>query len=572
MNCANSVDYANILRWVLDKWFLSGIPILSLIPDPLFVPKETIRSFYIDPTWMKCFVDGALSISERFTEGDDIRESIKECLSCCMTMQVNGKAPRIPKWGFFLRSELVLKYRNIRISAPMTSANGGTEVLRWDVIDDDLIVALFDRVPGTSSFPSGITIEPPGHQLSFSLGGIDDWSKTDLGVESLTIHWKSFKDVLDHTFERGDSLTYTSSALLSGFNFDYNIINTAQLTADAKSGERGNTLNTDSEPAMVGVQLIAAHPSLTLDDAGRTQLESVPPDVVTTRAKTNVAVIPFAYAAKSVQNMPATRAQLTDVPLFPRPNSELFALLSYGMTSQAMYLNRYLQCYHPPENPTQNVGIQQNLNPQDPASLPNMDHCLDTSVYNLTAHVMYYPFVWSNGLTNFDLPVLYAVIPQERIRCPQNIEVRSKPRSWAALYPQLPPGGIQLSSVRYAFKIGPLVKASDNIFNLFETIPSQAAADILPPASRSGEDFQHQITKSAHLGPIIPKVRNVGIGKRWLLQTKYPDPDADGQFTVTAIPNRGDFTPGKYGWELTPNLDIHFVIEAVHINWWKDEP
>ena len=572
MNCANSVDYANVLRWVLDKWFLSGIPILNLIPDPLFVPKESIRSFYIDPTWMKCFVDGALSISERFTEGDDIRESIKECLSCCMTMQVNGKAPRIPKWGFFLRSELVLKFRNLRISAPMTSADGGTEALRWDVIDDDLIVALFDRVPGTSSFPSGISIGPPGHQLSFSIGEIHDWSKSDIGVESLIIHRKIFKDELNHTFVDGDPLTYTSDASPSGFNFDYNIINTAQFTADANMKERGDSLSIDSEPAMVGVQLIAAHPLLTLDDASPTQLGSLSPDVVTTTAKTNVAVIPFVYSANNVQNMPATAAELTDVPLFPRPKSELLALLAYGVTSQALYFNRYLQSSPPRGVQTKNVGVQQSPDPQNPAPLPNMDPGLDTSVYNLTAHVMSYPFVWPGGLTNVDLSTLYAVTPQDRIRCPQNIEVRSKMKSTMMIYGggAQTPAAPRLSSVRYAFKIGPLVRTKDSTFSLFDTIPSQPATVTIPPASRSGEDFQHQTAKSTHLGPIIPKVRNVGIGKRWLLQTKYPDPDVDGQFTVTAIPNRGDLTPGKYAWELTQNLEIHFVIEAVHINWWSN--
>ena len=568
MNCANSVDYANILRWVLDRWFLSNIPILVLIPDPLFVPKETIRSFYIDPTWMKCFVDGALSITEHFTEGDDIRESIKECLSCCMTMQMNGKAPRIPKWGFFLRSEIVLKFRNLCISAPMMTTDGGTEALRLDVIDDDVILALFDRVPGNSSFPSGIKIGPPGHQLSFSIGEIDDWSKTDLGVESLSIRWKNFKDELDHDFGPRDPVTYTSSASPSGFDFDYNIINTEQFIADARPQERGNPLSEQSEPAMVGIQLIATHPSLTLDDTSNAQVEEIAPNLVTTTAKAAVTAITFPYASKDAISLPATAAQLSSVPQFPRPNSELFALLTYGQTSQAMYFNRYLQCWNHPH--TQNVGIQQSTDPQHPAPPSNMDPCLDTSVYNLAAHVMFYPLVWPNGLSNVDLWTLYAVVPQDRIRCPQNIEIRSKLRS-LPINGHLPSEGLQISSVRYAFKIGPLVRSKDNTFNLFEPIPSESVTAISSPSSKTGEDFQHQATRSTHLGPIVPKVRNVGIGKRWLLRTRYPDPEADGQFTVTAIPNRGDLTPGKYAWELTPNLDIHFVIEDVHINWWTDQ-
>ena len=70
-----SSDYAKILAWCMDAWFLNGIPLHYLIPDPLFAPKESIRTFYIDQNWFKVFFDGALSITEHFTESDEVRSS-----------------------------------------------------------------------------------------------------------------------------------------------------------------------------------------------------------------------------------------------------------------------------------------------------------------------------------------------------------------------------------------------------------------------------------------------------------------------------------------------------------------
>ena len=67
-NSPLSTDYAALLAWLMDRWFLQGLPMINLIPDPAYVPKESIRTFFIDQSWFRVLADGVLSISDHFNE------------------------------------------------------------------------------------------------------------------------------------------------------------------------------------------------------------------------------------------------------------------------------------------------------------------------------------------------------------------------------------------------------------------------------------------------------------------------------------------------------------------------
>ncbi|MCJ1305890.1 hypothetical protein MMC08_008707, partial [Hypocenomyce scalaris] len=176
VNSPLSSDYATLLAWLMDRWFLQGLPMINLIPDPSFVPQESIRTFFVDQSWFRVFADGALSLSDHFNEDDDVRESIKASLDTYLGSNLKdiNYPPQIPKWGFFLRSEVVLKFPDLRISAPRQDPNDPrAEVLRMEAIDQDLLIVLFDREPDTGAFPQGISIQPPEHQLSSMFGSIE---------------------------------------------------------------------------------------------------------------------------------------------------------------------------------------------------------------------------------------------------------------------------------------------------------------------------------------------------------------------------------------------------------------
>ena len=201
MECYNeindpmSTDYAILLAWLMDQWYLQKLPPYYLIPDTTSVPTESIRTFYVDSSWFKAFMDGALSVAEHFTETDEVRESIKANIDDYLKTPLGDglPPPPVPKWGFFIRSELVAKFPDFRISAPRTveinedtEHDGRPEVLRMETIDQDLILALFDREPTLDQFPAGITIHGPEHQLTNALGEAGDLTST-----GLTFRYKS---------------------------------------------------------------------------------------------------------------------------------------------------------------------------------------------------------------------------------------------------------------------------------------------------------------------------------------------------------------------------------------------
>ena len=294
-------DYAVLLSWCMDKWFLSGIPFVNLIVDPAFLPKESIRTFYVDQTWFKSFMDGALSITEHFTRGDDaIRTALKKSFDNYLkTPLQNGHPPQVPQWGFFIRSEVIIKFSDLRISAPWTEpTDTRAEVLRMDTIDRDLLLVLFDRTPDAGGFPQGITLQPPEHQLSFVLGTVGYFKGDEVVVE-----WK--KVYTDSTLNQDYSTqltpghyprTNTSSGV---FDFAARCLCFPHfaLAAQAALGDPswpGNPATNLSGPTagLTGAQLLADVPKLVLEQpkfdvlsSGQTRL---PPQISPSTTQTTI--------------------------------------------------------------------------------------------------------------------------------------------------------------------------------------------------------------------------------------------------------------------------------------------
>ncbi|KAJ5675314.1 uncharacterized protein N7477_005248 [Penicillium maclennaniae] len=185
-NIPSSPDWATMVKWIVDKLYLYGIPAHYLITEQSHLPPESIRFFYIDPTWTDAFIDGALSIANQIDNPDDVvRQAMKNQLNNYFASVDKTLLPRpqqIPTYGFFLRSAVVQAFPNLQIHAPWTkNGDGKLEVVRQDVLDKDLMLCLLDRIPGDQSL-SSLTISQPPHQQRFAAGvnlGVEDKSKPD---------------------------------------------------------------------------------------------------------------------------------------------------------------------------------------------------------------------------------------------------------------------------------------------------------------------------------------------------------------------------------------------------------
>ncbi|GAE00079.1 hypothetical protein CIMG_09306 [Paecilomyces variotii No. 5] len=278
-NSPISTDYATVLAWCLDRFFLHGIPCHYLFGDPRAVPKESIRTFYLDENWFDVFLDGALSLGNYYARDTDvIRSSIKAAFNTYLkTNLVNGYPPQIPRWGFVLRSDIVTKISDLIVLAPWTDPKDQRlEVLKIERPDMDLLVCLFDRVPDDGSFPNGITLRPPEHQLSFNLGH-------DLTSNSLTMRWKKVyaDQSIPQDYSEGSiplpPKTYKAEDNSGVFDFDTSRLVFPHFAKDASTAQSspswlGNPTSNvvGPTPALVGAQLVADIPRLFLSTVSST--------------------------------------------------------------------------------------------------------------------------------------------------------------------------------------------------------------------------------------------------------------------------------------------------------------
>lgn len=95
-------------EWLGNLSLLKGIPFNYLVPDEKMLPKESIRFFFIDQSWIQCLMDGALSIGRL----NIIQEKVLH------QQKLLNTADTTQEWsGFFLRSSVVSGWPNLQINA-----------------------------------------------------------------------------------------------------------------------------------------------------------------------------------------------------------------------------------------------------------------------------------------------------------------------------------------------------------------------------------------------------------------------------------------------------------------------
>lgn len=155
LGSADNSDWEILHGWISDKLFLGGVPSHYLITDPVHLPPESLRFFYIDETWVDCFIDGALSTSNHLDpEDDNTRKMIKEVYNIYLqnTIQTVAVKPPVPRYGFLLRSELIRIMPDIRIVVRCRDSSGAVDdsrlpLVRLTKMNESTLLALLDCMP-----------------------------------------------------------------------------------------------------------------------------------------------------------------------------------------------------------------------------------------------------------------------------------------------------------------------------------------------------------------------------------------------------------------------------------------
>ncbi|KAK0732480.1 hypothetical protein B0T21DRAFT_369067 [Apiosordaria backusii] len=178
----SNTDYAVVQDWILDKLHLHGIPAHYFIPDPSYLPQETLRFFYIDENWTDALVDGALSLGNSYAgsdpKADHCRIALKEALNDYLAKPRPefGYCQQMPKYGFLLRTQVLSKFPDLTVSASFANtfkpneeenAHPKAPILIQRKLEPDVMLCLFDRMPGELL---SLEFTLPPHQQSFVVG------------------------------------------------------------------------------------------------------------------------------------------------------------------------------------------------------------------------------------------------------------------------------------------------------------------------------------------------------------------------------------------------------------------
>ncbi|MEI2610346.1 MAG: hypothetical protein V9G20_17105 [Candidatus Promineifilaceae bacterium] len=136
---------------------LQGVPFSYLVPQEALLPVESIRFFSVDPLWLECLRDGALSLG-RVLAGDQAHDANHW-----------DELPAPPHLsGFLLRSAAIAAF-------PHTGADASLPLLRLERLSADILFGLY---AGEEDL-TWLSVHLPPQVLHFGLkeGAGDTWSK-----------------------------------------------------------------------------------------------------------------------------------------------------------------------------------------------------------------------------------------------------------------------------------------------------------------------------------------------------------------------------------------------------------
>ncbi|KAI2780789.1 hypothetical protein F4815DRAFT_469104 [Daldinia loculata] len=258
-----STDWMIVLSWLLDRMFLAGVPAHCLIPDPTYLEPERLRFFRIDNNWVDALIDGALSLGNHYGDDED-RTAIKEHVNNYIkhTPEGQDQPMQIPAYGFYLRSDLVTMFPDLRVEvldANGETASSGAPLLRHEIVTDGVMMAFMDRVPGSDQF-SSLVFTQPAHQQRFAVA-------RDVGPEQVKVDIRrqytvdqSIREKDDKRHDAlGESITYKRDSADNIFLWD------------AESGSKLNDLRVIWPPQFAAKQLQKLQDEMGTYNEGGTQ-------------------------------------------------------------------------------------------------------------------------------------------------------------------------------------------------------------------------------------------------------------------------------------------------------------
>jgi hypothetical protein len=242
---------------------LNDIPFQNIIADTRLAPQESLRFFYVDPSWIDAMIDGVLSVGNNtsldlmFTEimaavtkvaGAGIAATIRAGL---LGIEPDSKAGVLPDpnnlmAGVLFRSAIVSDWPGMHV---ITSKNGMVLTpIRFEKIGADTILIIY------SSIPDKIIIQQPSQALEFGvMDNADNPNGFDIYLRGLGQGNYPVAQVIQETgnpvtFQPGDSRFFRAG--------NNNVMSVTSLLATLQNAFPSGGLSGNLTPSEFALQLV----------------------------------------------------------------------------------------------------------------------------------------------------------------------------------------------------------------------------------------------------------------------------------------------------------------------------
>jgi hypothetical protein len=254
-----------------NRWkYLANIPAHYLIPDPSFLPDESLRFFHVDWNWTDAMIDGALSLANHWASSpaeDECRIVIKKYLNKHIFAKDPALKyrPQMPAYGFLIRSRLLVQFPDLAVTAkfgaktsdvleetPVLKEKPGAPILIQRLLAPDTMLCLFDCAPPELE---SLSFTIPPHQQFFSVG-----SQLDSEDGLVVLFKKIYTNNAGTPEDRRQGLGFEPFGKASEyFNWDARTMNIEKYVDHVREKldkeMKGNYTDKVSTSALLGVQL-----------------------------------------------------------------------------------------------------------------------------------------------------------------------------------------------------------------------------------------------------------------------------------------------------------------------------
>lgn len=142
-----------VKAWFEEFALLKNLPFNYLVPDPLMLPQESIRFFWVDNTWLECLSHGALTLGEKGASNESDKQRY-----LANKENAFGQVFKRVLTGFLLRSTAVSEFPALNVKGFGKNSQQKLNVLRKDNLSNTVLMYLFEGEVGSVNISLGAEI------------------------------------------------------------------------------------------------------------------------------------------------------------------------------------------------------------------------------------------------------------------------------------------------------------------------------------------------------------------------------------------------------------------------------